>query len=47
MNPELAVEDFKKRIKEYEKQYEPLDDTDQDLSFQSSLRLLIAQLLSN
>lgn len=34
MDPDKAIEDFKQRIKEYEKIYEPLDYTDDNLSEQ-------------
>jgi len=33
MNPEAAVDDFKKRLKEYERIYEPLDGNDSNLTF--------------
>lgn len=38
--PEQAVEDFKKRIAEYEKSYQPLDESDSQLSEYAVTRCL-------
>jgi 6-phosphofructo-2-kinase/fructose-2,6-biphosphatase 2 len=38
--PELAVDDFKKRIQEYEKNYQTLDEEDDCLSYTFTLELI-------